>query len=149
AIHIETDDVTASLEIGYKEVQQGIQQIEKTGVSFQSIDTSVTAMTEGILDIANRLNGIARGSEQMNQLIEDIDAVSEEAAAGIEQSSAATQEASSSIDEISHYAEESSNVAKHLQLEINAFILPTEDEELLKQGKIPAIFTILFFQLKN
>jgi len=120
-IQLETDEVVNSLNVGYSEVKEGITQIERTGESFNTIDTSVTTMVDGIMNIANRLKDISDNSQRMNNLIEDIAAVSEEAAAGVEQSSASTQQTSSSMDEISRNADELADLAQQLNKQISYF----------------------------
>lgn len=120
-IQSETDDVVKTLNSGYEEVQLGAKQIERTGENFNSIEYFITNMVENVSNVANRLGEIATGSEEMNNLIADIAAVSEEAAAGVEQSSAATQQTSSAMDEISVNAEELSRLAEKLNREINVF----------------------------
>lgn len=120
-IQSETDEVVETLNNGYREVQTGAKQIERTGENFNSIEYFITNMVENVSSVANRLGEIATGSEEMNHLISDIAAVSEEAAAGVEQSSAATQQTSSSMDEISVNAEELSRLAEQLNREINVF----------------------------
>lgn len=120
-IQAETDEVVTTLNGGYQEVKSGTEQIEETGKSFNTIEHFVSGMVDNINEVANRLGQIATDSEEMNNLIADIAAVSEEAAAGVEQSSAATQQTSSSMDEISVNAEELSNLAEQLSREINVF----------------------------
>ncbi len=122
-IQHETNTVATSLDNGYKEVKTGIDQVEQTGASFATIETSISNMAEGINDIAERLQRITEHSEQVNQSIESIAAVSEEAAAGVEESSASTQEASSSMDEVSDSADELASLADQLKAHINTFKL--------------------------
>lgn len=122
-IRHETHVVANSLDGGYEEVITGMKQIEQTGESFGTIETSISEMVNGITSIAERLQFIAKSSEQVNQSIEDIAAVSEEAAAGVEESSASTQEASSAMDEVSNSADELSGLAEQLRTNIAVFKL--------------------------
>jgi len=120
-IQIETDDVVHSLTDGYEEVKEGIVQLDKTGESFQTIDKSITSMVNNIQNISDELKIITNDSQQMNELINEIAAVSEEAAAGVEQSSASTEQTSSSMDEISQSASNLAHLSKELNDEINLF----------------------------
>lgn len=122
-IQNETHSVANSLDNGYEEVITGRTQIEKTGQSFITIETSISDMVQGIESIANRLLQITKDSEQMHESIEDIAAVSEEAAAGVEQSSASTQEASSAVEEVSNSADELAHLAEQLRNNIAVFKL--------------------------
>lgn len=119
----ETKQVVESLNKGYMEVQEGTNQIEKTGKSFAEIDSSVTEMIERIVNISNHLKEIATNSDQMNDLIQDVAAVSEESAAGVEEAAATVEETSSAMDEISNSAEELARLAEQLNQEIQIFQL--------------------------
>lgn len=121
SIQTETDEVVSSLNNGYNEVKDGIEQISKTGKSFETIEGSISSMVQDILNIANRLKKIAENSNEMNELIGEIAAVSEEAAAGVEQTSASTQQTSSSMDEISGSAEALAQLAEEMNKEIAVF----------------------------
>jgi len=123
SIQHETDDVVVSLGKGYEEVKTGIQHIEKTGDRFDTIDSAVSSMVNGVTQVAEHLSEIAIGSEQMNALISDIASVSEEAAAGVEQTSASTQQSSSAMDEITHKANDLATLADDLNNEVAVFKL--------------------------
>lgn len=122
-IQTETDQVVQALNKGYEEVQAGTTQIEKTGESFTTINTSVTDMVEKIVSISENLHNIATGSDEVNDLIQDIASVSEEAAAGVEEAAATTEETSSSMDEVAHSADELAKLAEQLNEEIKVFKL--------------------------
>lgn len=123
SIQHETNDVVVSLGKGYEEVKTGIQHIEKTGDRFDTIDSAVSSMVNGVTQVAEHLSEIAIGSEQMNALISDIASVSEEAAAGVEQTSASTQQSSSAMDEITHKANDLATLADDLNNEVAVFKL--------------------------
>ncbi|WP_188206870.1 methyl-accepting chemotaxis protein [Alkalibacillus aidingensis] len=108
-IQNESSVVTESLKGGYKEVEQGTQQIKLTGEKFAGINEGITEVVDSIKTITSHLSEMAAGSQQMNSSIQEIAAVSEESAAGIEQTSASTQQTSSSMEEV---ASSSDNLAK-------------------------------------
>ena len=87
------------------------------------IDTSISQMVERVILISNNLKDIAQNSDQMNDLIQDIAAVSEESAAGVEESAATTEQISGSMDEMSHSAKELAKLAELLNDEISVFRL--------------------------
>jgi len=120
-IQTETDDVVHSLTDGYKGVKEGIEQLDKTGESFQTINHSISSMVNNVQNISDELKVITKDSQQMNELISEIAAVSEEAAAGIEETSASSEETSSSMDEISQNAENLADLANDLNKEIAVF----------------------------
>ena len=121
SIESETDEVTTALNVGYDQVKLGTKQIEKTGESFKTIAYFMQSMVGSIDTVAARLKEIGENSQQMNVLITDIAAVSEEAAAGVEQSSASSQETASAMDEISTNAEQLAHLAAQLNKEIDVF----------------------------
>src|SRR5699024_192346 len=123
SIQHETNDVVVSLGKGYEEVKTGIQHIEKTGDRFDTIDSAVSSMVNGVTQVAEHQTQIAVGCEQMNDLISDIASVSEEAAAGVEQTSASTQQSSSALDEITHKANDLATLADDLNDEVAVFKL--------------------------
>ncbi|WP_153463881.1 methyl-accepting chemotaxis protein [Sediminibacillus terrae] len=114
-IQHESSSVAASLESGYKEVEEGSRQIGATGETFGDIDQSVRNMVERIQDISANLRDIAENSNNMNESIQEIAAVSEESAAGIEQVSASAQQSTSAMEEVSGNAGELSRLAEELK----------------------------------
>lgn len=129
-IQQETSHVVESLQTGYTEVQEGTEQIEKTGIHFSQIDSSVLEMSKQITAISSNLQLVTAGSDEMNRVIEEIAAVSEESAAGVEQAAASSQQTSSAMDEVSDQATELSALAKQLHDEIQVFQLEKEGEEI-------------------
>lgn len=123
SIQTETNQVVGSLNKGYEEVKEGTDQIEKTGKSFEVINSSVSDMVDKMLTISNNLKNIAGDSTKMNHLIEEIASVSEESAAGVEQAAAASEQTSSTMDQVSHSAEELAKLAEQLNNEISVFRL--------------------------
>lgn len=114
SIQSESTFVTESLQVGYKEVEQGTNQIRETEETFVSIHDAVTEMAESITQIASNLTEIANGSEETASSIQDIAANSEETAAGVEETSAHTEEATSAMDHISNHAKQQKELADEL-----------------------------------
>jgi len=113
-IQTESSIVAESLQEGYKEVEQGTEQIEVTGEKFNSIHTAITDMVNSIKSVSENLGSIAEDSQQMNSTIEDIAAVSEESAAGIEQTSASSEQTSASMEEVAASSKDLSRLAEEL-----------------------------------
>src|SRR5699024_4086686 len=74
-IQMESSMVAESLQEGYKEVEQGTEQIEVTGEKFNSIHTASNDMVNSIKSVSENLGSIAVSSQKMNSTIEDIAAV--------------------------------------------------------------------------
>lgn len=117
-IQNESSNVTQSLVDGYKEVEQGTEQIETTSEKFNGINTAIVEMVNGIQAASENLNSIVARSQEMNGTIEDIAAISEESAAGIEQTSASAEQTSASMEEIS----QSSHVLAQLSQNLNELV---------------------------
>ncbi|MDN4494949.1 methyl-accepting chemotaxis protein [Ureibacillus aquaedulcis] len=123
SIQVETNLVESSLEIGYKEVQQGSSLIQSTGETFNKIHTSISSMVESIGNITSNLDDNVNLTKQMHYSIEQIASVSEETAAAVEQTAATTQEFNSSIDEISSSTEQLTLLADELKVLVHHFKL--------------------------
>lgn len=122
-IQIESNEVVASLEEGYTQVEQGTGQIEVTGETFQNIYEAVNLMTKNVNDISVSLEQVSEGSVKMSQSIENIASVSEESAAGIEQASASVVQTNYAMEEISNNASSLSALADQLNSMISKFKL--------------------------
>lgn len=122
-IQSESSSVTSSLREGYKEVEEGTNQIERTGETFHKISASVTEMVTRIQTISNDLQNISETSQEMSGSIEEIAAITEESAAGVEQTSASSQQASSAMEEIASNSNELAQLAEELNNLVRKFTL--------------------------
>ncbi len=122
-IQYESAQVTESLRDGYKEVEQGTEQLTVTRNTFEEISASVTQMVEGIRTISDNLSSISAKSDKMNINIQEIAAISEESAAGVEQTSASSQQITSSMEEVVASSDELAILAEELNELIHQFRL--------------------------
>lgn len=120
-IHEESKLVTESLHAGYKEVENGSEQIGLTGQTFNEISQIIIEMTDNAQDISGRLTAIVKSSEQMNNSIEEVAAISEEAAAGIQEVSASSEQTSSTMTEVATSSNELSILAEDLNQLVSEF----------------------------
>ncbi|UFT99576.1 methyl-accepting chemotaxis protein [Radiobacillus kanasensis] len=123
SIQNESSTVVVALEDGYKEVEEGTNQIKTTGDTFNSINSSVEGMVSSIKSVTTSLSEISTSSQEMNTSIEEVASISEESAAGVEQTSASAQQASSSMEEISASSDELSKLADKLNGLVRQFTL--------------------------
>lgn len=100
AIQGETNVVTSSLQNGYQEVEEGTNEIIATGEKFTMIHDSLIHMADNIQKNSEELESILENGHVMNQSIEEIAALFEQAAAGIEETSANAHQAGQSMDEM-------------------------------------------------
>ncbi|WP_284139229.1 MULTISPECIES: methyl-accepting chemotaxis protein [unclassified Virgibacillus] len=122
-IQQETNLVTTSLKEGYKEVEQGSEQIESTGVTFGKISSAVSNMAESITFVSENLANIAENTEKINHSIDEIASVSEESAAGVEETAATVQQASSSMQEVAGSSDQLAKQAEQLNELVGRFKL--------------------------
>lgn len=122
-IQSESSIVVASLKDGYREVEQGTNQIKDTGETFIKIAASITEVVDNIKTVSGNLADISEDSQAMNVSIDEIAGVSEQSAAGIEQTAASAEEASGSMEEVAHSSEQLAKLAEELNREIRQFKL--------------------------
>lgn len=120
-IQSEVRNVTESLELGYKEVEQGTGQMKKTKEKFDEINRSISSTVNNIETIGGHLLEIVKESNEIQQFIEGISAISEEAAAGVEQTSASSQQTTSSMEIVAESSNELSKLADELNQLIQKF----------------------------
>lgn len=114
--HIQTDsaDVTASLQSGYKEVEQGTRYIQTTHETFTDINNAVTEMVDNVKLMTTHLSTFAGNSQEMHRYVEEIASITEESAAGIEETAATSQQSSSSMEEVAAGSEKLALLAEKL-----------------------------------
>lgn len=122
-IQHESKEVASSLSLGYEQIEIGTDKIAVTGEMFQKIYDAVQTMTMNVTDISDNLIQVIGDSENMNQSIESIAAVSEQSAAGTEQASASVLQTNQSMEEISENAHVLSALAEQLNEMISKFRL--------------------------
>lgn len=123
AIQNESTDVTASLQSGYEEVEQGTRHINTTGETFAAIDRAVGEMAVKVTMITGNLSNFAKNSSEMNHAVEEIAAITEEATAGIEETSATSQQTSSAMEEVAAGAEQLAQLAEEMNMLVRYFRL--------------------------
>lgn len=122
-IQAETSSVTTALEDGYKEVELGTSHISETGSIFGDIRQAVHEMVRNIEEATDHLFAISNESEQMNKMISDIAAISEESAAGIEETTASAEQSSSAMGEITTRLNELARLAGEMNDLVRRFDL--------------------------
>lgn len=113
--------VMTSLEKGYGEVEEGTNQIQITGQTFQQINWEVSQMAEKIKNISINLEQIADGSKEINTGIEQVASIAQENSAGIEEISASAQQQNSSMEVVAEAANSLVKSAEELSDMINKF----------------------------
>lgn len=120
-VHSETNKVTKSFELGFQQVESGMDSMNETSAAFQQIKETIKEISERINNAQNDLTDMLSTSESINDSISNIASISEEAAAGIEQTSASAATANGSAATIASHAESMSNLAGDLQSLVKRF----------------------------
>ncbi|ASS90766.1 methyl-accepting chemotaxis protein [Aeribacillus pallidus] len=120
-VHGETNKVTKSFELGFQQVESGMDSMNETSAAFQQIKETIKEISERINNAQNDLTDMLSTSESINDSISNIASISEEAAAGIEQTSASAATANESAATIASHAESMSNLAGDLQSLVKRF----------------------------
>ena len=122
-IQVETKSVSNALADGYKEVEQGTEQLQLTKETFHKISKAVSDMDDNIKGVGNNLNDIVGNTNEINHTIDGIAAVSEESAAGVEQTAASVQQAASSMEEVASSSAELATLSEELNGLVRQFKL--------------------------
>lgn len=117
-IQTETSSVTSSLQNGYTEVAEGTDQMKQTSLKFEEIFKAVTDVGENIDMTYQSMRDIAGVSEKMNDRIQAIVAVFEQAAHHIEETSNLSFQTTTAMD---HVAKNAGDLAK-LSHELNELV---------------------------
>lgn len=120
-VHSETNKVTKSFELGFQQVESGMDSMNETSAAFQQIKETIKEISERINNAQNDLTDMLSTSESINDSISNIASISEEAAAGIEQTSASAATTNESAATIASHAESMSNLAGDLQSLVKRF----------------------------
>ena len=123
SIQNETGVVTESLLSVYKEVEEGTNQIETTGSTFEGINAAIQQMASRIESVTGHLNTMLTSSQEMNSSIQEVASISQETAAGVEETSATAEQTSSAMEEVSQNSNELSRLAENLNTLVKRFKL--------------------------
>lgn len=122
-IQLEASTVTASLELGYKEVEKGTEQITETNTTFSDISNALAQMMTDVNQITVNLQNIVEDSNTISVNIDNIAAVSEQSAAGVQETFATVEQTTHSMEEISRSADNLSGRAEVLNNQVQQFKL--------------------------
>ncbi|WP_158318884.1 methyl-accepting chemotaxis protein [Robertmurraya kyonggiensis] len=119
----ETSRMAENLQSGFSEVNKGTKQLEGTGLQFAEIKEKVSEMYSGVKMISSTLTDFQQSSQEMNENIEDIAAISEESAASSEEISAAIVEQTAALDTIAGSAKNLTDMVERMNQLIKKFKL--------------------------
>ncbi len=120
-IQTESKIVAQSLVEGYHLVEEGSNQIQLTGESFNKIHSSVSSIVQQIENISANLGNITETSQVINKSLEDIATISESVVAGVEETTASIEESNSSMVGILERANHLEQLADGLNNQVKQF----------------------------
>ncbi|WP_017755145.1 methyl-accepting chemotaxis protein [Calidifontibacillus oryziterrae] len=120
-IQVNTDEVVESLHNGFDHVVDGRSLVNSTGETFENILRSISELVSGLELVSKDLGTIVSHSNNMNQFIKEIAAVSESSAAGIQQTTASMEEANSSMETVSANSKSLASLAGKLDQLVSRF----------------------------
>ncbi|MFJ8066355.1 methyl-accepting chemotaxis protein [Psychrobacillus sp. NPDC096426] len=120
-IQNETKVAVQSMEKTTKEVNGGIEVVNKAGDSFAQIRNSVNQVSTQLQEVSVTTQQLSAGSEQVLQSEKILTEIADEAASGTQSIAAAVEEQLASMEEITASAESLSHMALKLQEQIGKF----------------------------
>lgn len=120
-IQQDSDEMVKSLQTGYNAVHSGSEQINITGEKFDAIHNAISNMVDEMIAVSDRLTQITNNSNDVNNAVENIAAVSEESAAGIEETYASSQQSSESMEEVVASSKQLEELSESLKKSIAHF----------------------------
>jgi len=120
-IQKESKSTQQSVEVGRKEVAEGIRTVNQAGEAFEHIHHSINQVSDEIQNVSASVQQMSVNTEQVVGSINSISQAAEVAVAESQTVSAATQEQLASMEEISTSAGSLSTMAEQLQAQVGKF----------------------------
>lgn len=118
-----TKKAIVSIEEGNKETEKGELVVKEVGISLKEIIQGFD-LTKSKLDIANEnILEVNKNTENIVNLVGEIESISEESAANTEEVAASSEEQSATIEEITRSVEQLANMSRELEEIIQVFKL--------------------------
>lgn len=120
-IQTDTDNAVVSMTEGKNEVKIGTEVVGKAGNTFNDIILLINQGSVQITEINDKIQHIAKSSEQIVASVQTIENLSKEAAGEMQTVSAATEETSASMEQIASSSQHLTKMAQELQAAISQF----------------------------
>lgn len=117
----ESEKTFTSLDVGYKEVEEGTEQINATSNKILEMKDFLEKATQEVRSIGNNLNVLTNKSVGMNNDIETIAAISEEMASGLKEVTSSVQKNNVSIEEVDENTEQLYLLVNELKEKLEIF----------------------------
>lgn len=120
----QTEAAVEAMETGVERVEAGFDTVNRNRQTFYDISGAVRALHESSSEISDLAEGIALGTGQVRQQIEEVASVAEQSSASTEEVSASTEETSAAAEEVSASAQKVAETAANLAELSGRFKLP-------------------------
>ncbi|WP_144028601.1 methyl-accepting chemotaxis protein [Paenibacillus ferrarius] len=122
-IQQETHHAAQCMDLGIKEVNEGIHIVHMAGTSFQHIEQSVLTVVSQIQEVAAAAEQMSASTDQVGSSMTTISNIVEQSASRVQLVSASTEEQLASMEEVSSSASALSKLAEGLQDQMVRFKL--------------------------
>lgn len=120
-IQTKTNNAVVSMNENVKEVDDGVVIIENVGQSLGNILNAATQTSLHIQEISKEAGSLARNSDIVVRMMENISSITEESAAGAEEIASITEEQTASVEEISASSQTLAKIAETLYKQVAVF----------------------------
>lgn len=122
-IQKETNRAVEVMDVGTREVAEGVVIVNKAGNSFNVILKEVNKVVEQIQQVSAATQQMAAGSNEVVKSIDSIAAIAQQTAASSQEVSAAAEEQTASMEEVARSAQDLAMLAEELQKSVSRFKL--------------------------
>ena len=135
-----TTAAVESMEIGAREVEEGVILAQEAGKALEEIMAGVKTSSEHVNQIMGIIDDILNGSQEVAKTVNNVAAITEENTAATEEMAASAQQVNSSIQNIASVSEESAAAAEEVSAsteELNASVeeISASSEQLAKMAQ--------------
>ncbi|MDF2557650.1 MAG: putative methyl-accepting chemotaxis protein [Bacillales bacterium] len=120
-IQTETNNAVKVMEVGTKEVSEGVIVVNKAGESFKLIVEEINQVVSQVQEVSAASQQMAAGSTAVVKAIEEIESIANQTANSTKEVALNTKEQAASMEEIAGASENLSLLSEDLQKNINKF----------------------------
>ncbi len=129
-----------SMEIGTREVEEGVILAQEAGKALEEIMSGVKTSSEHVNRIMDIIDDILKGSKEVAETVNNVAAITEENTAATEEMAASAQQVNSAMQSIASVSEESAAAAEEVSAsteELNASVeeISASSEQLAKMAQ--------------
>ena len=119
----DTAKAVSAMQAGTREVETGVEDVNSTGVAFNSIETIVLHVADQMKEMSTVIEHMAQGSQEIVTAVAEIDRLSKHASSESENVAAITEEQSAAAEEIAASSQGLEGMAQKMQEAVSKFRL--------------------------